>query len=267
MRSIKISVITINYNNISGLRMTVESVLSQTYSNVEYILIDGDSTDGSKKLLDEVKGRVSYCLSEKDGGIYDAMNKGIAHATGDYCIFMNSGDCFVNKDVLTRTFGGQNYEEDLIVGRQLTIMPSGRRSKSRKIDPKKVDEYFFYSNTLPHQCTFIKTSMLRAVGGYRTDYRIVSDWIFWYEAVVNKKATLKSIDVTIAQMQPGGRSSEIDACHKEMAHFLLEQKKGLTEDDWRKIILIHHKAFKYEEATKSAFARFLVNIAIFMNKK
>ena len=90
----KYSIITINYNHIEGLKRTIDSVISQTSSNYEYIIIDGGSTDGSVNIIKEYKEHLVYWISEKDNGVYHAMNKGVAQAQGDYCIFMNSGDCF-----------------------------------------------------------------------------------------------------------------------------------------------------------------------------
>ena len=90
------SIITINYNNSEGLRQTIDSVVSQTYHEYEYIVIDGGSTDGSVDIIGFFSDKVDYWVSEKDRGIYHAMNKGVAQAHGDYCIFMNSGDSFYN---------------------------------------------------------------------------------------------------------------------------------------------------------------------------
>ena len=92
MVNLKISIITINYNNKSGLEKTIESVLQQTYDNIEYLVIDGNSTDGSKDVIKKYKHRISYWVSEPDSGIYNAMNKGGTKATGDYLLFLNSGD-------------------------------------------------------------------------------------------------------------------------------------------------------------------------------
>ena len=105
----KYSIITVNYNNKEGLRQTIESVIHQTFRDFEFIVIDGGSTDGSADVLKEYDAQITYWVSEKDNGIYNAMNKGIAKATGDYLNFMNSGDCFYTSDVLESV---ANYESD-----------------------------------------------------------------------------------------------------------------------------------------------------------
>ena len=96
----KYSIITINYNNADGLRRTIESVVSQTFDDYEYVIIDGGSTDGSVDVIKEYENKISYWVSEKDGGIYNAMNKGVKASNGEYLIFMNSGDVFYRDKVL-----------------------------------------------------------------------------------------------------------------------------------------------------------------------
>lgn len=112
----KYSIITVNYNNKEGLRNTIESVIHQTYRDFEFIVIDGGSTDGSAEVLKEYDSQITYWVSEKDKGIYNAMNKGIAKATGDYLNFMNSGDCFYDEGVLGRVARVET-DADFIVGR------------------------------------------------------------------------------------------------------------------------------------------------------
>ena len=97
------SVITINYNNCEGLQRTIDSVIGQTFKDFEFIVIDGGSTDGSVDIINKNAASITYWISERDNGIYHAMNKGIAQAHGDYCIFMNSGDCFYNIEVLKKS--------------------------------------------------------------------------------------------------------------------------------------------------------------------
>ena len=99
-----LSIITINYNNLEGLKKTIESVCSQTYRDYEWIVIDGGSTDGSRELIEENKSHIHYWVSEPDNGIYHAMNKGIAQAKGDYCQFLNSGDYYIAPNTLQQVF-------------------------------------------------------------------------------------------------------------------------------------------------------------------
>ena len=116
----KYSIITVNYNNKEGLRRTIESVIHQTFHDYEFIIIDGGSTDGSMDVLKEYDAQINYWVSEPDSGIYNAMNKGIAKAKGEYLNFMNSGDCFYTADVLEKV-SLYNSNADFIVGTIITI--------------------------------------------------------------------------------------------------------------------------------------------------
>ena len=113
------SVITINFNNGEGLRHTIDSVISQTCHDYEYIIIDGGSTDDSVNVIKLFSDKIDYWVSEKDRGIYHAMNKGVNLAHGQYCIFMNSGDCFYDSSVLEQ-FKNIGMEEDIIIGKLLS---------------------------------------------------------------------------------------------------------------------------------------------------
>ena len=123
------SIITINYNNKEGLKRTLNSIKCLTNKNYESIVIDGGSDDGSKDIIKKYENYVSYWVSEKDNGIYHAMNKGVSQAHGDYIIFMNSGDCFHSQDVLDAF---KEYQEDILCGKVLkkdSIIPRIRSTK------------------------------------------------------------------------------------------------------------------------------------------
>ena len=163
----KFSIITINYNNREGLSRTIESVVYQISTDYEFIIIDGGSTDGSVDVIKENKKRITYWISEKDNGVYHAMNKGIAQAHGDYCVFMNSGDCFHSPDVLDTI---KKHQGDIICGKVLkgnAKSPSGpRKSTITLVDLMR--------GSLPHQAMFIKRELLLK-HPYEENYRILSD--------------------------------------------------------------------------------------------
>lgn len=175
----KLSIITINLNNKQGLERTINSVLSQTYfDKVEYIIIDGGSTDGSKELIEQHKDKLYYWCSELDKGIYNAMNKGIEAATSDYLLFLNSGDYLKENNVLERTFPYLEY--DFVYGNEWKVNERNKSPYEAKY-PDKLDESFFRRTTLPHQSAFIKAELLKE-NHYSEDYKIISDWIFFIEA-------------------------------------------------------------------------------------
>ena len=114
----KLSIITINYNNLEGLKKTYESVVCQTWTDYEWIIIDGGSTDGSREFIEEHQDKFAYWCSEPDKGVYNAMNKGIAKAQGEYLNFMNSGDRFYDHQTLNEVFSS-GFQEDILYGNEL----------------------------------------------------------------------------------------------------------------------------------------------------
>lgn len=201
-----ISVITINYNNKLGLHNTARSVVAQTYKDFEWIVIDGGSKDGSADVIKEYSGQITYWVSEPDGGIYNAMNKGIAHASGDYCLFLNSGDCLYNENVL-QDLSGEIHTEDLVYGNQIDSV-TGKRKGNFRGDIITLADFFYTS--FPHQATFIKRELFKKWGGYDEKYRIVSDWKLFLEMVVLHNATIKYIDKPVALFDSTGVSSRAE---------------------------------------------------------
>lgn len=195
----RLSVITVNFNNRSGLKKTMASVFSQTFKNLEYIVIDGGSTDGSAEEIPPFAGRLAYWVSEPDKGIYHAMNKGIQKATGDYCLFMNSGDCLVDNQVLERTFALEPEEDliytDVIIGRHINRYPA------------QLDMTFFLTRSLCHQSTLLKRKLFETCGPYREDLKISSDWEFILRMILINHCSYRYLSsVILARIEMGGIS-------------------------------------------------------------
>ena len=262
----KISVITVNYNNLLGLKRTMKSVLVQTFHELEYIIIDGGSIDGSKEYIEKFASRVDYWVSERDQGIYDAMNKGLKHATGEYCLFLNSGDFLCDKNVLYNVFS-HDMSEDLIIGRQKYYNSKGRKSTAWSIRAEDINERFFWSNTLPHQSTFIKTRLLHEVGGYNLKYRVCADWVFWYIAIQEYKCSYRIIPDSISLMEDGGVSRDMTKCRKEMSDFLMQHHPFLTKQDWIDISVKYGESLCYRRSVSSILSALLTKLAIRINKK
>lgn len=195
----KLSIITINYNNQEGLRRTIESVVSQTCKDFEYIVIDGASTDGSMDVIKEFSDSISYWVSEPDGGIYPAMNKGVRSAHGDYCIFMNSGDLFYSNHVIEDFFSSNPIEDivcgDLDYGKKV-ICPS----------PDTVTAKHLYRTTMYHQASFIKRDMLIKIP-YDEKMKVSGDWKFFFDALIIHNCSYRHIPITVAVFEIGGYSS------------------------------------------------------------
>ena len=201
----KYSIITVNYNNREGLRRTIESVVSQTFRDFEFIVIDGGSTDGSADVLREYDSQITYWVSEKDAGIYNAMNKGIRKATGDYLNFMNSGDCFYDEGVLSRVAHVES-DADFIVGHDYHFNEETQHGHA-SIQPPRTTMAHFFVATLDHQSCFIRRELFRD-SLYREDYRLVSDWIFFTEKIVGQDCRVKFIPDIVCRREEGGLSEQ-----------------------------------------------------------
>lgn len=198
----KISIITINYNNADGLKKTVESVVAQNYSDLEYIVIDGGSTDDSLSVIEEHKKNINKWISEKDKGIYNALNKGINIASGDYLLFLNSGDHFYNNNVLIDNAHHINIE-DIIA---FDIRLSGFGLDYIFKHPDELQFSYLFEETFAHQSVFIKRSLFDKIGLYDETLKIVSDWKFFICAIVSG-VKYKSVHNVLTSFYFGGLSS------------------------------------------------------------
>lgn len=169
---IRFSVITIVRNDVAGIIRTLKSVLAQTYGCFEFIVQDGASTDGTSDVLQSQARRIDSLVIEQDEGIYDAMNRALRRATGDYCIFMNAADIFVNNHVLEQVARMIDPQHDDIWS-GLAI-----NDESGSVHPYRQQDQFWAGSTLDHQATFIRTGLMKDLG-YDTHYRISGDLHFF----------------------------------------------------------------------------------------
>lgn len=194
----KLSIITVNFNHKEGLRNTINSVISQKdFVDYEFIVIDGGSSDGSKEVIVENANRINYWVSEKDGGIYNGMNKGIKVAKGEYLIFMNSGDTFYDDHVLADVFS-QDCEAEFIVGNHIA---GGNVHTS----PEEVTGRYMFKTTLYHQATFIKASNFKDQL-YDEQFKIVADWAHMFRCLIIDNASYQHVDVVVCRCEEGGVS-------------------------------------------------------------
>lgn len=200
----KISIITINYNDKIGLEKTVNSVVNQTYTDFEFLIIDGGSTDGSKEIIKKYKERINYWVCETDSGIYNAMNKGIKAANGDYLLFLNSGDWFYCNDTLANVDKLIDCKFDIYYGN--AVFKFDKKDKIVKYD-EKISFYFFTQNSFCHQATFIKRKLFYDIFFYNENLKIVSDWEFFVYAICIKNVSIKYIDLIIVNYNFQGISS------------------------------------------------------------
>ncbi|NDP22033.1 MAG: glycosyltransferase [Paludibacter sp.] len=185
-----LSIITINFNNALGLNKTIESVKSQTFTDYEYIIIDGGSSDDSVEIIENFsklsKQSILY-VSEQDKGIYNAMNKGIKLAQGDYCLFLNSGDILYDENVLANAFSNEIIAD--IVCFDAMFVLNGVEELHKY--PDEISFNYLYHGSLCHQSLLYKRVLFTQFGNYNENYKIVSDWELNIRFLINNNCTYK----------------------------------------------------------------------------
>ncbi len=213
----KISIITISYNNREGLDKTIRSVVSQNFQNFEYLVIDGGSNDGSKEVIKKYEDKINFWVSEPDKGIYNAMNKGILQAKGEYLLFINSGDVLFDEDALRKS-AEQFQNADVISGN--LCFDDGSKEWVGK-SPTEIRFQLFTEGTLWHPCTFIKKSAFETVGLYDENLKICSDWKWFAQAFTNYHCSYQKIEITVSRFFLDGISSvSAELVEKEKQHVL-----------------------------------------------
>lgn len=196
-----LSIITVNLNNRDGLQRTIDSVISQKFTDYEWIMIDGGSTDGSRELIEQYAKHFSYWCSEPDKGIYNAMNKGIAHAQGEYLQFLNSGDWFAGDEVLSDIFRGQ-ITGDIVYGDYY-------QTNGKEVIPIQYEQDLsfltIYYKAIPHTSSFIKREII-SNRLYNEELDIVSDWEFFLECAL-KGLQFTHISIYVTYYDSSGISS------------------------------------------------------------
>lgn len=249
--SMQLTIITINYNNAAGLKKTIESVLAQTSTEFEYIVIDGSSTDGSVKTIQQINQSTNQpfiWLSEPDSGIYNAMNKGIRMAKGEYIHFLNSGDWLVDERVVDKmlkqitnqeqraknkeqrnknvdsfsTLSGESEGAlDILVGNVIAIRPDGK-VLYKKNNNNPVSLYTFYRGTIEHTSAYIRRALFDKCCLYDESLKIVSDWKWYLQIAGLNHANVQFTDIYVTYFDSTGISSTNLKLDKEERRKVLE---------------------------------------------
>jgi glycosyltransferase involved in cell wall biosynthesis len=198
----KVSIVTINYNMRDELDATIQSVLSQTYANLEYVVIDGGSTDGSVEIIKRSTARIHHWVSERDRGLYHAMNKGTAASTGDWVLFMNSGDRFVDNEVVADVFKSAHDDADLLYGHSLRFY---KREGVERVILAEPPDILPWGMNCSHQSLFARRSLLMEFPF--SENLIAADFEFLLTAKVEGKR-FKMVDRVIAANSTGGMSDQ-----------------------------------------------------------
>ena len=215
----KLSIITINYNDLLGLKKTIESVVNQSYSDIEYIVIDGGSTDGSKEYIEQQRSNFSYWVSEEDNGIYNAMNKGIKIAKGEYLLFLNSGDWLVNNGIIEKLLKSVSTE-DIVYGNIFKVNDKGEAIEKKGVASSNVRLSDLYYRSIFHPASILRRDLFEKYGYYDESLKIVSDWAFFLKGIYFEKVKVRYIDLAITYFVLDGISSKNQQLLKKNAQSL-----------------------------------------------
>jgi len=230
----KLSVITIVYNNARDIERTMLSVLNQTYANIEYIIIDGLSTDGTLDIIHKYDDKISKLISERDKGIYDAMNKGLSVATGDYVLFMNSGDELFADDTVAKIFATAE-NADIYYGETEMIDDAGNSLGQRRHKAPQQFNWrgFKFGMSISHQAIYIKRSIIEP---YNLQYQLSSD-IDWIIRAAKKAEKIVNVNQYVAKYLVGGMSKKRHRQSLKERFDIMKQHYGLVLTVFNHVII------------------------------
>jgi len=204
-----ITVITVVFNGASTIVDTIQSVINQTYPNLEYIVVDGGSSDGTTAILKQYEHAIDYWVSEKDGGIYDAMNKGLTLASGDFVGMLNADDLFAHRDVM-RDYATEfcATDADAVFSGLNIVDPGDTKKVLRKYRVKSLSAWLLRIGVMPaHPTFYCKRTCLERGGLYNTGYRIAADFEMLVRLCIGQKITWRFLDKVSVVMRSGGLSN------------------------------------------------------------
>jgi glycosyltransferase involved in cell wall biosynthesis len=206
---LKISIITVTFNSAKTIEGTIESVLSQKCPNIEYIIIDGGSTDGTVQIIERYQKRISKWISEKDHGMYDAMNKGISIATGDVIGILNSDDVYMNAYVVSDLMALMHAKKAQVVFADLILVDSSNQNRIiRYYDSGRFHPSKFKFDWMPaHPTVFVKRELYQRVGKFSTTYQIAADYEMLIRMLAIEKASYAYYPKPVVRMRSGGAST------------------------------------------------------------
>lgn len=205
----KVSIITVSFNSAKTIADTIDSVLSQDFPEIEYIIVDGCSTDGTVDIIRQNENRISQWISEKDQGMYDAMNKGIAMATGDVIGILNSDDVYMNTHVISDLMRLMQSQNTQVVFADLILVDSSNQNKVlRYYDSGRFHPNKFKFGWMPaHPTVFVKRELYQRVGKFSTTYQIAADYEMLIRMLAIEKASYAYYPKPVVRMRSGGAST------------------------------------------------------------
>lgn len=236
----KLSIITINYNDAVGLRKTMDSVFGQTFKDYEFLIIDGGSSDSSLDCIKQEASRITYWVSEKDDGVFNAQNKGIKISKGEYILFLNSGDILNGNDALEDFTSHEDFHGDIIYG-------DYKFDEGEKVYADNLTMYYFMRTSLPHQSTLFKRTVFDQMGCYDEKYRIAADRAFYIKCFVSGQFKFQHIKYPLTLFDLTGLSNDPK---------LLSEKELEDEAVFKDCFGIHYEdMIKQREEEKTAYQK------------
>lgn len=238
----KLSIITINRNNAAGLEKTLQSVTDQTFKEFEYIVVDGASTDGSVEVIKKYESKFAHLkwISEPDKGIYNAMNKGIRMASGDYIQIINSADCLAAPEVTERMLAELERQGNpaILYGNMVKCFPDGRRMVDKCFAGQEITMLGMFTGTLNHDPAYIRCDLFEKYGYYDEGLKIVSDWKWYLQAIIlgGEKPQYVDMDVTLFDM------TGISETNKELDK---AERKQVLEQLFPRTVLADYERFAF----------------------
>ena len=205
----KVSIITICFNNASEIEYTIQSVVNQTYNNIEYIIVDGKSTDKTIEIINNYREKISKIISEPDKGIYDAINKGIRNATGDIVGLIHAGDQLYDKFVIEKVVNHfKRYNVDALYGHSKIYSSDGKRIARINKSPEYRNNLFRIGWFPSHQSFYARLDLFKEFGLYNLKYSIAADYELLFRFIYVNRITVKLLDAFIIKFKTGGTSTK-----------------------------------------------------------
>lgn len=271
----KLTIVTINRNNATGLEKTLQSVVAQTFKDFEWVVIDGASTDGSVEVIKKYESKFAHLkwISEPDSGIYNAMNKGLRMASGEYIQILNSGDCLAADDVTEKMLDELEKAgcPSIFYGNMIKCFSNGKRMVDKCFAGQEITMLGMYTGTLNHDPAYIRRDLFEQYGYYDENLKIVSDWKWYLQAIIlgDEKPQYVDLDVTLFDMTGISETNkDLDKSERKMVleqmfpkailtdyeryAFPIEQFRRLQRHPWayKMVWLLERCLFKLEKAKK-----------------
>ena len=238
----RLSIITINRNNAAGLEKTMQSVASQSFKELEYIVVDGASTDGSVEVIQRFESQFAHLrwISEPDSGIYNAMNKGLHMASGDYIQILNSGDCLAADEVTEQMLAALKDTDhpSILYGNMVKCFSDGRKLVDKSFAGQEITMLGMFTGTLNHCPAYIRRELFIKYGYYDESLKIVSDWKWYFQVIIlgGEQPQYVDMDVTLFDM------TGISETNKDLAK---SERKQVLEQMFPKTILADYERYTF----------------------